>query len=109
MDETLQGYWDSIVDAVDPVTYGDALAAIKGVLTKPNDTDNLTAEIERLRSDNDTLRNEIRKRWKNLTDGGNNETVTNYTEPSGNGEGAESTPPVLDLSELEVRFDGSDE
>lgn len=109
MDEKMQGYWDSIVDAVDPVQYGDALEAIKGVLTKPNDTDALTAEVERLRADNDTLRNEIRTRWKNLTEGGSNETVTNYTEPSGNGSGEESTPLDLDLSELEQRFDGSDE
>lgn len=99
MDENIQGYWDSIVDALDPVEYGDALEAIRGIITKPTDT----TELDALRAENNRLMTEIRTRWKNLTEGDNNEVVTDYTKTE--------TPsvPDLDLSELARDFDGSTE
>lgn len=121
MNENLQKYWDELLESISDVeTHGDAIQFVRDALLTSGDVASLTAERDSIAAERDSIaaerdeykakfeaaQNEIRSRWKDLTNGGSITVETNFTAPKA-GETA-ATIADLDFSEMNL-FDGGTE
>lgn len=114
MNENLQKYWDELLESIrDVETHGDAIQFVRDALLTSGDVASLTAERDSIAAERDEYKakfeaaqNEIRSRWKDLTNGGSITVETNFTEPKA--EGTVATIADLDFSEMSL-FDGGTE
>lgn len=114
MNESLQKYWDELLESISDVeTHGDAIQFVRDALLTTGDVAALTAERDRIAAERDeykakfeTAQNEIRTRWKDLTNGGSITVETNFTAPKA--EETAATIADLDFSEMSL-FDGGTE
>lgn len=107
MNENLQKYWDELLESISDVeTHGDAIQFVRDALLNTGDVASLTAERDEYKAKFEAAQNEIRTRWKDLTNGGSITVETNFTAPK-----ADETPVTidnLDFSEMKL-FDGGTE
>lgn len=114
MNETLQKYWDELLESISDVeTHGDAIQFVRDALLNTGDVASLTAERDSIAAERDEYKakfeaaqNEIRSRWKDLTNGGSITVETNFTAPKA--EETAATIADLDFSEISL-FDGGTE
>ena len=114
MNENLQKYWDELLESISDVeTHGDAIQFVRDALLTTGDVASLTAERDSIAAERDdykakfeSAQNEIRTRWKDLTNGGSITVETNFTAPKAD----ETTATIedLDFSEMKL-FDGGTE
>lgn len=114
MNDTLQKYWDELLESISDVeTHGDAIQFVRDGLMTTGDVASLTAERDSIAAERDEYKakfeaaqNEIRSRWKDLTNGGSITVETNFTAPKA--EETAATIADLDFSEMSL-FDGGTE
>ena len=114
MNENLQKYWDELLESISDVeTHGDAIQFVRDALLTTDDVASLTADRDSIAAERDEYKakfeaaqNEIRSRWKDLTNGGSITVETNFTAPKA--EGTAATIADLDFSEMSL-FDGGTE